>query len=456
MRICERGLNWIQICDEVGEVNVCSWRRKARIGNLLSNSFYEIYHGEAADKIRSELINGDYRNCWVENCPYLSNHDIDSHCIEIEKIPEYPDTISLSYEGKCNYHCTCCSSHNHMKMGKNHDWSQNYQRIESELRKVLPHIKRISAHGSGELFASPSIMKMLSEWKPLASPNECFVELETNGSLFNEKNWAKISNLGQYHVSVYITVMSFEEQTYRYLSGTSLPVDNIIKNLHFVRELREKGIINHVELGTVIQERNFREMPNFVSRCLDEFKADTVRLRSVFVFKDAPMDHNVGWFSDVRNPYHPYHNEYLQVMDNPIFDNPKVYKWSGDLESSLGEHPGIKAERELKELQVKYDRLLIDNMLPKLKGKNIIIYGAGVVGQMMAGALLEEREVYGRIYFAESVKSVEEKCGLPVYSLSDLSDKNAVVVVAVRERYREAMIKNAEVLGFCDIIAEEF
>ena len=35
------------------------------------------------------------------------------------------------------------------------------------------------------------------------------MELETNGSLFNEKNWSYISNLGQYHLSVSITVLSF-------------------------------------------------------------------------------------------------------------------------------------------------------------------------------------------------------------------------------------------------------
>lgn len=150
MKICDRGLNWIQVCDEKGLVNVCSWRRKAEIGNLLQDSFYDIYHRKTAEKIRSELIQGDYSGCWIENCPFLSNQSIDKHCVEIPQIPEYPDTISLSYEGKCNYRCTCCSSHDHMAMGKQCDWSENYQKIETELRKVLPHIKRISAHGRGE------------------------------------------------------------------------------------------------------------------------------------------------------------------------------------------------------------------------------------------------------------------------------------------------------------------
>lgn len=456
MKICERGLNWVQVIDETGEVNLCSWRKKSRIGNILEHSFYDVYHSEEANAAREELIKGDYTHCWDENCPYLSNHDIEKHRVEISQIPEYPDTLSLSYEGKCNYHCTCCSSHSHMKMCRERDWSKNYLKIESEIRKVLPHIKRISAHGTGELFASPSVMKMLGEWRPLAPVHECSVELETNGSLFNEKNWEKISNLGQYDVSVYITVMSFEEQTYRYLSGTSLPVENIINNLHYVRSLREKGIINHVEIGTVVQERNFREMPSFVSRCINEFAADTVRLRSVFVFKHAPMDHNVAWFSDVRNPYHPYHQEYLDIMRDPIFTHPKVYRWSGNLESSLGEHPGIQAEQQVHVLKNKCDNLLIRCMLPRLKGRNIVIYGAGFVGRLVAQALLKDKSLYGEICFAETKKTFDEKCGLPVYELKELAGKDAVVVIAVREKHRAAMIELAKSLGFQDIVAEEF
>lgn len=457
MKICGRGLNWIQVCDENGLVNVCCWRGEAKIGNLLQDSFYDIYHGKTAQKIRTELINGDYSGCRIEYCPFLANNCIDKHCVDISHIPEYPDTISLSYEGKCNYKCTCCSSHDHMMMEKERDWSDNINKIESELRKVLPYIKRISAHGRGELFVSPSIMNLLGEWKPLANPEECFVELETNGSLFNEKNWGKIANLGKYHVSVYITIMSFEEGTYQYLSGTTLPLENIIKNLYFVKRLREQGIINHVELATVVQERNFREMPSFVSRCLDEFAADTVRLRSIFVSSNGPLDHNVAWFSDVRNPYHPYYKEYLRVMSDPIFSNPKVYKWSGDLDSSLGEHPGIEAERQLKELKIKYDEALIRSILPKLKGKNIIIYGAGVVGQMLAKAILEEKNLYGKICFAETVKSSEEKNGLSINKLSDLIGMtNSVVVIAVREYYRETMLNYAKSLGFRDIMVEDF
>lgn len=68
--------------------------------------------------------------------------------------------------------------------------------------------------------------------------------LETSITHFNEKNWAYISNLGRYRLDVAITVMRFEERTYQYLSGSRMPISNIIKNLHFVKSLREQGVID--------------------------------------------------------------------------------------------------------------------------------------------------------------------------------------------------------------------
>ena len=180
---------------------------------------------------------------------------------------------------------------------------QRFDKIEEELKKVFPHVKEISANGQGELFASKRTLKMLSEWKPLAPAKECKVSLETNGSLFDEEHWKQIENLGQYNLSVSVTVMSFDEYTYQQLSGVRYPISRIENNLRFIKSLREKGIINYLELATVVQERNFRQLPDFTRRCIEEFGADEVRLRYFLPWGKYSAD--IEWFADVRNPYHP-------------------------------------------------------------------------------------------------------------------------------------------------------
>ena len=274
---------------------------------------------------------GDYSQCSVDACPYLATGTIDSHLIEIDEIPEYPTNLLLGHEQVCNYHCTFCSSRPGYSTEPPEIQNAGYAAIAEKLKPVLPHIKTISANGNGELFTSRHILKMLSEWKPLAPAEECGASLETNGSLFDEAHWKQIENLGQYNLRVAITVTSFEDYTYKLLSGTTLPVQQVIDNLHFVKSLREKGIINHLQIATVVQERNFWQMPDFTRRCIEEFGADSVRLRPYQLHGSRDT---VGiWFTELRNPNHPYHEEYKRVIQDPIFKHPKVSDWGLGVES---------------------------------------------------------------------------------------------------------------------------
>jgi hypothetical protein len=272
-----------------------------------------------------------------------------------------------------------------MKEGMTQNWEENYEKIKQQILPVLPYIKKISAHGRGELFASPHILDVLGNWKPVSPKEELSVILETNGSLFNERNWSKISNLGQYHLCVCITIMSFQEDVYQYLSGTKLPISNLINNLRFVKSLRESGIINELELATVLQEQNFREMPEFTRRCIEEFGADRVRIRPIM--PGGPLTQSMQWFMDVRNSYHPYYSEYKKVMENPIFKEDKVLLWSRDLDSTVGPHPGVRDRRVLELM----DRVLAcDDIAQRIKEvlqqhhcEAVSLYGVGRVGKLI-------------------------------------------------------------------------
>lgn len=449
MKICERGLNFIQVIDVHGKIRVCGWNRGGVIGSLLENDLSTIYHGKAADRVRQPMFDGTYADCQVDHCPFLANGTLDEHSIEIDEIPEYPSELYLAYEGICNYHCTCCTSYMNMIEAKERDWSENYDKIEDSLRDVLPHIKKISANGRGELFCSKRIMNILANWKPLAPDEEVSVLLETNGSLFNETNWAKISNLGQYHLSVDLTVMSFHEDAYQYLSGTKLPVQNIINNLHFVRKLREENVINYLEIATVMQERNFREMPEFVYRCIEEFGADNVRLRPIM--PGGPLDPRVQWFMDVRNPYHPYYAEYKRVMQNEIFKHPKVLLWSGDLDSSRGAYP---AERELtyaEQIRVITDTDDFDKKLELyLKNNNlkwVVPYGITPV----TSALIRQIEINKTIDIPavlDKYSKVEKVRNISIYNPLDFleNDKESLIVITVFGR-EEEIKKDLERMG---------
>lgn len=229
-------MEFVQVINDRGDVRLCSWQNDGGvIGNLTEQSMEEIFHSTEANLIRERHINKDYSNCNPNACPYVANNDVESNSVEIDEIPQFPTALYLAYENICNYHCVMCTIPDCIKGADLKKREENLNKIDSELRKVLPYVKKISANGLGEVFSSKHILQLLSEWKPVANPSECETFIETNGSMFTPQNWKKIENLGHYHLTVTVTVLSFDEPTYQELSGTTLPIQTIVDNLNFLK-----------------------------------------------------------------------------------------------------------------------------------------------------------------------------------------------------------------------------
>lgn len=329
MKVCKMGLESIWIDHAEGDVRLCAWTGY-RLGKLTDHTIEELWHGEKAELFRQSMLDGSYSFCNCQNCPYLANNTLEEMLVEYE-VPEYPRYCSLSYEEQCNYVCVFCRKEPYkVKEGDN----EKIIKIENELQKFIGNLDTISSNGVGEVFCSPHILKVLGS---INTHKKINVNLESNGSLFTPENWEKISNLGKYNLSVYITLYSFEEATYQFLTGTNRSIQKVIENLHFIQSLRDKNVIDHLEIATVICERNFREIPSFVERCLSEFNFDSIRLRYFIPYN--VNDKAIEWFFDIRNPYHPYYKEFVKVMDDPILNNSKVWKWQGNTISNIGVHP---------------------------------------------------------------------------------------------------------------------
>lgn len=429
MKICRRGL-YAQVIDKIGTVRACSWAGYYLFGNLRDHTMLEVYNSEAAKHFRQTLIDGTYDYCNEENCPYMANNTLESHMVEVDEIPEYPLEISLAYDRRCNYHCTCCVSRCDDKID-----SVIQNKIENEIRKALPYVKTFSANGLGEFFVSESMIKLVSEWNPDNIENAEFT-LETNGSLFTPQNWEKIKNVGKANFQVAITVHSFDEAAYQYLSGTKMKINTIIDNLKFIKTLREEGQINHLEIATVMQERNFRTLPEYIDRCLNEFGADQVRVRRFL--PEKAMDENIEWFFDIRNPLHPYHQEYLEVMKDPVFNDPRVFKWTGDNLSNRGEIPAEANYRVMRALFLTDDigRKLADYFNDHGYGE-IILYAITDIAKALLKVLKNQKIKIDYIYDRNT--KLDEWNGLEVRKpeYKNLQKTEVPILVTLVPRHKE-------------------
>lgn len=451
-KICERGLNWFQIYDSNGSVRLCSWTRDGYIGRLTDSTVKELYHNEHASRIRERLSSADYSMCKIDACPYLAMNEIEEHLIEYERVPEYPEEIYLGFEQICNYACTCCSVHKTMMENKGENLEKAYAVIEERIKDILPHVKKISANGCGELFISKHTLNILANWKPIADPKDIEVILETNGSLFDEEHWRIIENLGQYNLKVAVSVMSFDEPIYQYLSGTTLPISRIENNLRFIKSLREENIINYWEIATVVQEQNFRTIPEFARRSVEEFGADYVRIRPYEPWGAEKPD--VAWFNDIRNPRHPYYKEYKKIMQHSIFQHPKVHDWSGGLDSEYNTYSPYEIS-EFKRKVVTDLCLNIQEIARRLlldEKSHVVIYGIADVGKV----LTKQLKVIGiKIdYIIDNYYNCDAWEDNSIFKLDQICDEQNDKIVIVTPLFNDKLIfKNLEERGFTHCIS---
>ena len=427
-RMCKRGRDFVQVYNAEGAVRLCSWIKDGCVGNLIDNSLPEVFHGEKAKRLRQCLLRQDYSQCRVDECPYLMTGEINDLQTELGNLPQYPEELYLAFENICNYRCKSCTICRMNAEKTKEELEQNYDIIEDRVRQAMPYVKRISANGLGELFVSKRILKLLYEWRPKAPAAECSVMLETNGSLFDEEHWKQIENLGKYKLNVAITIMSFEESVYQHLSGVNYPIEKIENNLRYVKKLREKGIIDFLTIATVVQAENFRTLPQFAYRCIEEFGADFVRLR--------PYDNWGGqnemeeFFMNIRNPKHPWHQEYKETMKHPYLSHPKVHDQSGG-ENSYGMRT---VPYELSDLKWRILTEIINNpnqIIQKLSEmNNPVIYGMG----NLTAALVREMNLRNMppLCIIDAYKKSGNFEGIPVYNIKEvkgLEEKEVSVIV---------------------------
>lgn len=438
MKICKRGYECLQVSNEKGGVAVCRWsdyrpEHENIIGYLTEQSMEEILHNDYWKEFINSFLDGSYRYCDPDHCPFLGNNTLDRYMTEYVGEVDHPKELSISYDKSCNYMCPSCRSHN--TAPSEEIKAQNFEKIRDEIRVFLNKVEILGANGMGEVFASPSIMELLSEWNP-----ECehpVVHLETNGSLFTPENWKKIESLGKFDLRVIITVMSFDNMTYQFLSGTKYDISRIENNLRFVKDLREKEVINHLTLATVVQERNFRTLPEYTRKCLEEFKADTVRLRTYYPYGVWPA--HIEWFFDIRNVLHPYHKEYVEIMKDPIFDNPKVFRWAGDryetswdaVQGSTRDTKQYNLTRDLFQDE-EFEKRFVD-YLKNAEKTEVYIYAAGVLGKVLSG-FIQNTEIQLKGFIDEYTG---DKCykGVPVYRMAcEELDKSKLVIISLPEQ----------------------
>ena len=393
-----------------GDVRICCWNGIV-IGNLCENTLEEIWKSPRAEELRQAFLQGKLMGCCEQYCPDCIQN---STTLEIEpeelqkmydEMPSLPVQISLAYDERCNHACPSCR---HGFFVPDKEYRDKLDIITKNIEPYLNNVKCIATNGIGDLFVSTEIVDMLSRLEP--KDPEFSIFIETNGVLF-KKNWDKIKNLAGKNITVSVTPNSFDRETYRYLAGKD-DLEQFEESMAFITELKAKGAVSRIRMIMVIQDSNFRQIPEFIKRCI-EYDADDIVLRPIFQWFD--MNEDEVLYKNVLNPCHPYHQEYLEVIKHPLCSDPRVFNWGFDEEQEAVSFPTLAMKRQIErenQFETYVDEALgdVENEIVKYKGKKIYLYGAGKIGKMLLDKLTTGERAVPIAGFA-----VSNADGLPHY-----------------------------------------
>lgn len=316
-----------------GDVHACcpSWL-PLRLGNLNENSFEEVWNSRWAQRLRETMYDGTFRYCVESACPHLSGDA--GPMSAIDEIPdpklreivaqektvldEGPRRMVISYDPTCNLECPSCRCG--YKVAKGEEFSSAERLHQRVLGSAfLANAEVLWLPGNGEAFSSRIYRNLLRTWDTARFPH-LGLHLLTNGLLLTEGMWATIKQAHPAIRDLKVSVNATRPDTFAEIQKGG-DFHKLLENLRFMQQLRARGELEVFILSFVVQARNFREMKEFVLLA-KELGADSAVFSTLV---------NWGTFDDpaftsraVNLPSHPDHAELIELLRDPIFNDPIV------------------------------------------------------------------------------------------------------------------------------------
>ena len=183
--------------------------------------------------------------------------------------------------------------------------------FEEHLLPYVDEAKSIKVTGSGDPFGSRHFRYILSRLTDGEYPLRR-IQLHTNGLLANARAWTDLRLYGNVD-SVWVSVDAARTETYAILRrGGSF--DELIPNLRFLGDLRQRDEIGSFRLDFVVQKQNYGEIGAFVDL------AQSVGADGVYFLRLRNWGHfDVDAFRaiDVCAEDHPEHDLLLDQLTDP-------------------------------------------------------------------------------------------------------------------------------------------
>ena len=302
---------------------LCCWLRTS-VGDLREVTSEEAWNGDVAHELRASILDGSFRYCSRELCPFLQGKTLPRRSEVTE--PWLREVISqnqtrldrgfvelmVGYDRSCNLACPSCRPDFHWAKGSELDelWKVHEHVVGEDLSR-LHGLEMLYVSADGDGLASPLYRKLLQSMDSSEFPN-LRVRIMTNGIMFTPAMWEKLARIRDRIQEVVVSIDAATETTYRTVrKGGDFSV--LLENLEFLARLRRESQLTGFSITFVVQRVNFREMPGFVEMG-HRYGCNGVTFMRMMNPGHVPED------AFVHEPSHPDYSEFRMILSSPVFD----------------------------------------------------------------------------------------------------------------------------------------
>lgn len=322
-KFCDKPFNTLSIRDDGSCWMCCTSWLPYSIGNLNDNTFEEIWHGDAANLIRASILDGSFKFCSHTTCGDISDDRLPDITEKIV-LPDFPTHIMFENDSSCNLSCPSCRTEKiYDHEGPDYDRKLELHNKIIEAVFSRPHDQSIvlDMTGSGDPFGSKIFREFLINFDPTPWPN-LILDLHTNGVMFTPTYWHKLE---KWHSKIRAIRISFDAASEETYSVTRRGGDwnTLLKNCDYINNELNHNPNIFVLTQFVVQDLNYKEMKDYVQLVLDRFpNFYYIEFQLVIdwgTWNTETYNKRAIWMKD-----HPEHKQFLEVLSDPIFKNPKV------------------------------------------------------------------------------------------------------------------------------------
>lgn len=260
-KVCKRPFRVATFHPDGGVSTCCpAYIKGFFIGNVLKQSFKNVWNGTRANFLRKSLLNNDYSLCDFNSCIQLDladKHEVLNTFYDENNVIKMPEEIYMGWDYDCNVACITCRN----KLIKNNEETlAKFKLIEKDVLDACKSANLFYASGNGDPFGSNYARNLIKKVAEI-NPNIKFF-IHTNGILCTEKICCELGIKDRIS-NVVFSIHAACEDTYNKVVRFG-NFNKVIENLNWISDLKSQGQIKTLTLAFVVQKFNYKDMPDFV------------------------------------------------------------------------------------------------------------------------------------------------------------------------------------------------